>query len=323
MIYIIEMLATRDLNDPIRIFKIGYTCDFDRRMSEYMTCNASFIVYKKLEGDEFDMTCEKMIHRHIKDKKYDGRSEMFVKDDELVELIDRINTREDILSLKGTAKVSHTTVNKYFGEYRGVITKNWGLIQTVFNKGRKDLVREMLESSETDLFSYVKENYGIDLVDFTDEEKKAVHKFLGHLSTIKGHKDRLKYLCEQSDRPEFSALLDCVPYKRFKEYVVKLGVEVCRSVGYKLEELNDKLKILSFDKSLLRDKIYETFKVGNSYTRSSIKGVLAKMYKELGYRATAKASDLSDYFECKKGLVTVGSKRCSSFKILSRKEDTV
>ena len=81
MIYIIEMLATRDLNDPIRIFKIGYTCDFDRRMSEYMTCNAFFIVYKKLEGDEFDMTCEKMIHRHIKDKKYDGRSEMFIKDD--------------------------------------------------------------------------------------------------------------------------------------------------------------------------------------------------------------------------------------------------
>lgn len=31
MIYIIEMLATKDLNDPIRIFKIGYTCDFDRR----------------------------------------------------------------------------------------------------------------------------------------------------------------------------------------------------------------------------------------------------------------------------------------------------
>lgn len=85
-----------------------------------------------------------MIHRHIKDKMYDGRSEMFIKDDELVELIDNINTKEDILSLKGTAKVSHTTVNKYFGEYRGVITKNWDLIQTVFKKGSRDLIQEML-----------------------------------------------------------------------------------------------------------------------------------------------------------------------------------
>ena len=319
MIYIFEMLATRDLNDPIRIFKIGYICDFDRRMSEYMTCNASFIVYKKLEGDGFDMTCEKMIHRHIKDKKYDGRSEMFIKDDELVELIDRINTREDILSLKGTAKVSHTMVNKYFGEYKGIITKNWDLIQTVFNNEPRDLVQEMLESSETDLFSYVKENYGIDLVDFTDEEKKAVSEFLDHLSTKKDRKDKLKYLCEQSGRPEFSAILDSVPYKRFKEYVVRLGVEVCRSVGYKLEELNDKLKILSFDKSLLRDKIYETFKVGNSYTRSGIKEILAGIYKEIGYKATAKASDLDNYFEYKKGLVTVDNKRVSSFKLINKK----
>lgn len=319
MIYIIEMLATRDLNDPIRIFKIGYTCDFDRRMSEYMTCNASFIVYKKLEGDEFDMTCEKMIHRYIKDKKYDGRSEMFIKDDELVELIDKINTREDILSLKGTAKVSHTTVNKYYGEYRGVITKNWNLIQTVFNKGPRDLVQEMLESDETDLFSYVKENYGIELEDFTDEEKKVVSEFLGQISIIKGRKDKLKYLCEQSGRSEFSAILDSVPYKRFKEYVVRLGVDVCRSVGYKIEELNKKLDIKSFDKNLLKEKIYETFKVGNSYTRSGIKEILAGIYKEIGYKATAKASDLDNYFEYKKGLVTVNNKRVSSFKLIDKK----
>ena len=260
-----------------------------------------------------------MIHRRIKDKKYDGRPEMFIKDDELVELIDSINTKEDILSLKGTAKVSHTTVNKYYGEYRGVITKNWDLIQTVFNNEPRNLVQEMLESSETNLFSYVKENYGIDLVDFTDEEKKVVSEFLGQISIIKGRKDKLKYLCEQSGRSEFSAILDSVPYKRFKEYVVRLGVEVCRSVGYKLEVLNDKLKILSFDKNLLKDKIYETFKVGNSYTRSGIKEILAEIYKEIGYRASAKASDLSDYFEYKKGLVTVNNKRSSSFKILSKK----
>ena len=320
MIYIIEMLATRDLNDPIRIFKIGYTCDFDRRMSEYMTCNASFIVYKKLEGDEFDMTCEKMIHRHIKDKKYDGRPEMFIKDDELVELIDKINTREDILSLKGTAKVSHTTVNKYYGEYRGVITKNWNLIQTVFNKGPRDLVQEMLESDETDLFSYVKENYGIELEDFTDEEKKAVSEFLSQLSTIKDRREKFKYLCGQSEHPKFSALLDCVPYKRFKEYVVRLGVDKCKAMCYKFGDMDRKLNITDFDKDKLRPFIYNIFEVGKSYSKANIKTTLADLYKRIDYRATAKASDLRNYFDIKLCImVGEGGKKINGFKILSRK----
>ena len=319
MIYIIEMLATRDLNDPIRIFKIGYTCDFDRRMSEYMTCNASFIVYKKLEGDEFDMTCEKMIHRRIKDKKYDGRPEMFIKDDELVELIDSINTKGDILSLKGTAKVSHTTVNKYFGEYRGVITKNWGIIQTVFNKGPRDLVQEMLESSETDLFSYVKENYGIELEDFTDLEKKAVSEFLGHLSTIKDRREKFKYLCKQSNHPNFDALLDCVPYKRFKEYVVRLGIDKCKAMSYKFGDMNKKLNVKSFDRNKLKEAVHDKFEVGNYYTKSGIKSVLSDLYKSLDYRAKAKASDLNEFFELKDCLLLDGDKKIHGFKILSKK----
>jgi len=319
MIYIIEMLATRDLNDPIRIFKIGYTCDFDRRMSEYMTCNASFIVYKKLEGDEFDMTCEKMIHRHLKNKKYDSRSEMFIKDDELVELIDRINTREDILSLKGTAKVSHTTVNKYFGEYRGVITKNWDLIQIVFNKEPRDLVQEMLESDETDLFSYVKENYGIDLVDFTDEEKKAVCEFLGHLSTIKDRREKFKYLCEQSNHPNFSAFLDCVPYKRFKEYVIRLGVGRCKAMSYKFGDMDKKLNVKSFDKGKLKEAVQSKFDLNVFYTNSAVKSILSEVYKSIDYRAKAKANDIENYFEHSSCMMTINGKRMHGVKLINKK----
>lgn len=319
MIYIIEMLATRDLNDPIRIFRIGYTCDFDRRMSEYMTCNASFIVYKKLEGDEFDMTCEKMIHRHIKDKKYDGRSEMFIKDDELVEIIDKINTREDILNLKGTAKVSHTKVNKYYDEYRGVITKNWDLIQTVFNKGPRNLVHEMLESDETDLFSYVKDSYGIKLVDFTDEEKKAICEFLDHLSTIRDRRLKFKYLCEQSKHPNFSAFLDCVPYKRFKEYIVRLGVDNCKKMSYNIGDINKKLNITDFDKNELKKAIQSNFNLSIFYTNSAIKSKLSEIYKKLGYRANAKANDIEKYFEFSSCMMTINRKRVHGVKLINRK----
>lgn len=319
MIYIIEMLATKDLNDPIRIFKIGYTCDFDRRMYEYMTCNASFIVYKKLEGDEFDMTCEKMIHRHLKNKKYDSRSEMFIKDDELVELIDSINTKEDILNLKGTAKVSHTKVNKYYDGYRGVITKNWDLIQTVFKKEPRDLVQEMLESGETDLFSYVKDSYDVNLVDFTDSEKEAVCEFLDQLSIIRDRRLKFKHLCEQSKHPNFSAFLDCVPYKRFKEYIVKLGVDNCKKMSYNIGDINKKLNITDFDRNELKKAIQSNFNLSIFYANSVIKSKLSEIYKKLGYKANAKANDIENYFEFSSCMMTINGKRVHGVKLINKK----
>lgn len=177
----------------------------------------------------------------------------------------------------------------------------------------------MLESGETDLFSYVKENYGIELEDFTDEEKKAVCEFLGHLSTIKDRREKFKYLCEQSNHPKFSAFLDCVPYKRFKEYVIRLGLDACRAMSYNIGDMNKKLNVESFNKNDIKVKVFELFEVGKSYSKASIKSILSDLYKELDYKATAKASDLEEYFEIKRCFMPEGDKRVNGFKILGKK----
>ena len=209
-------------------------------------------------------------------------------------------------------KKNYVAVNKTF--VGGVVK-----LVPVFNNLVKVSELRAYEMQQTDYANRFTVFSAIKKIGTADIDNEVVEEFLNRYEGIKSKKDKLKYLCEQTGLPEFDIILDNVSTKRFKEYITVLGVDVCRSVGYKIEELNKKLDIKSFDKKLLKEKIYETFKVGNSYTRSGIKEILAGIYKEIGYKATAKASDLDNYFEYKKGLVTVNNKRVSSFKLIDKK----
>ena len=209
-------------------------------------------------------------------------------------------------------KKNYVAVNKTF--VGGVVK-----LVPVFNNLVKVSELRAYEMQQTDYANRFTVFSAIKKIGTADIDNEVVEEFLNRYEGIKSKKDKLKFLCEQAGLPEFDIIVDNVSTKRFKEYVTVLGVDECRSVGYKIEELNKKLSIRSFDKNLLKEKIYETFKVGNSYTRSGIKEILAGIYKEIGYKATAKASDLDNYFEYKKGLVTVNNKRVSSFKLINKK----
>ena len=209
-------------------------------------------------------------------------------------------------------KKNYVAVNKTF--VGGVVK-----LVPVFNNLVKVSELRAYEMQQTDYANRFTVFSAIKKIGTADIDNEVVEEFLNRYEGIKSKKDKLKYLCEQAGLPEFDIIVDNVSTKRFKEYITVLGVDVCRSVGYKIEELNKKLDIKSFDNNLLKEKIYETFKVGNSYTRSGIKEILAGIYKEIGYKATAKASDLDNYFEYKKGLVTVNNKRVSSFKLIDKK----
>ena len=78
---------------------------------------------------------------------------------------------------------------------------------------------------------------------------------------------------------------------------------------------------MQFNKSQLRDEIYNIFKVDEKYTKSEIKNMLKDLYKSLGYNKTPKANDLEKYFEIKLCKVTVETgKQDNGFKIIKRKE---
>ena len=141
---------------------------------------------------------------------------------------------------------------------------------------------------------------------------------LSFLKNLTGRRRKLKFLCESANLPGFGTILDNVPNKRFKEYINTLGVEGCKSLSYKIELIDKKLSVLSFDLDKVKSVIYNTFEVGNVYSKSNIKSILAKLYKDIGYKATAKANDLDNFFKTKRATLAEGDKRVEGFRLLSK-----
>lgn len=322
MIYFIEMLTGDDfdaLTGLRKIIKIGYTKNFNRRLDSYFTHNPFFKVLKVLRGPEFDQCCESRIHKHLINKRYNGRSEMFIKDDYVMSLIDKINTKDDIINLYSGKK--QRNLRKYYNKYRAVLVKNKDLLLTVYNNDNETLVNEMLCDLETDIFSYTKKRFGIDLVDLTEEEKKNYTEFFKEYEEMKDRRQRLRYVCEYYfNGGELEPLLDLLPDKRFKEYLTVLGPEKCRAKGYNLGRINDFLNVNSFSDEVLVGELYSTFEIGKTYSNSLAKSMMSDAYKRIDYRASAKASDLSKYFDLRRTSVQESDgSRSNGFKILGKK----
>lgn len=281
-----------------------------QRLIENPWRNEATLFFKPIKGA--NKKPEEVFNKKIEEKERKSLSLLSSYDQVAAENKGDLSEAYETIATLEHYKKNYVAVNKVF------IAGGVKLVP-VFNNLVKVSELRAYEMQQTDyanrftVFSMIKK------IGTADIDNEVVEEFLNRYEGIKSKKDKLKFLCEQAGLPEFDIIVDNVSTKRFKEYVTVLGVDECRSVGYKIEELNKKLSIRSFDKNLLKKKIYETFKVGNSYTRSGIKEILAGIYKEIGYKATAKASDLDNYFEYKKGLVTVNNKRVSSFKLINKK----
>ena len=324
MLYVLEMLASDSFDNPTvfkNIIKIGYTRNYNKRIKGYSTHNPFFRVIKLFEGNEFDQTCEKIIHHRLANKRFEGRTEMFLKDDELMEFIGSLQTRDDILKYKNVCSRKGLSFQPAYNKYKGILSKNWSLIETKYNGTLEELVQMFVDYNIDDLDLFMKDKFEIQLVDYTEEEKLQMKEFFKIFRKQKDRRHKLKLLCESANLPGFSNFLDNVPNKRFKEYIDTLGVEGCKSLSYKIEQIDKKLSVLSFDLDKVRDVVYNTFEVGESYTKSSIKLTLAKLYKDIGYKATAKANDLNCYFKTRETLISDGLRRTAGFKLLEKIED--
>lgn len=158
----------------------------------------------------------------------------------------------------------------------------------------------------------------LDKLNDTDVNDEVFNKFFEKFDKQKNRRDKLKLLCESSDLPGFWTIVDNVPNKRFKEYIKTLGVDGCRSLSYRIELIDKKLSVLSFSEGKLKDAIYDTFEVGKSYSKSSLKSMLTDLYKSIGYKATAKAIDINAYFTTKDTMFSENGKRVAGFKLLDK-----
>ena len=151
------------------------------------------------------------------------------------------------------------------------------------------------------------------------EDKEGLEDFFRGYEAQSSRLYKLKYLCEYCERVGNTSILNQIHEKRFDEYINVLGLDVCKSVWYKPAELDRRLSVMSFDTDLLDSKILSEFNVGESYPNTQIKTRLNEIYKEVGYKIKAKATDLSNYFEVKDCLLSIDSKRVHGLKLISKK----
>ena len=138
--------------------------------------------------------------------------------------------------------------------------------------------------------------------------------------------EKLKYLCENSLSKEaleivLSQLSDS---DDIKSYYQVLGPKRLHELGYNVTLIRKELGIVTFSPEILLNTIYSNFHVGERYLLSTLKSMLADLYKSISYQATPKAVDITNYFEVKEAKIPVEvngeKKRMKGYKLVSSKE---
>lgn len=320
MIYFIQMTAREKFGAEIKeVIKIGFSDNFNKRLEAYCTHNTSFEVVKRLDGKIFSKGCENILHSYLRDKRYNGRTEVFTLDDELTRFIENTNYIGDIISLCSKIGKVKKSTKLHIRLYKPIILHNWNEISKVFNGNPEDIIISMLYYRVSDIKMHIKGLFGIDLQDVPEVDQKELEEFFKGYRK-QGHRQyKLKYLCEYCRRVGDTSILRFIDEKKFDEYINILGIDACKSLCYRITDLDKKLNVLKFDRTKIRERLYAEFIVGQSYVCSDIKSKLADIYKEIDYRANPKATDLNEYFDMKRCLINTAEKRINGFKILSQK----
>lgn len=323
MVYFLETLGGDSVREPVVVVKIGFTENIKKRLEVYSTNNFNFRLMKVLSDKSFDRKCEKILHYYLDSigKRYKNRTELFILDDEVEKLIESINTREDITKLQRNLSGNRRNFSNYLRKYKGVLLKNWKLIEGSYSGDLEELINHFIDSGLDDIFKFMKDYYKVDMLDFTAEEKDLLNRFFSGYNETPGREAKLKYLCDFyfAGNDIFTVILDSIVEKRFKEYLTILGPEKCKSVWYKISELDKKLNIISFEDDKIFEEIEKDFSVGESYTNAYIKEKLGEIYKRIGYKASPKANDLNNYFDTKTCTINQDGKRVNGLKLLAKK----
>lgn len=314
MIYFIQMTAREKFGAEIKeVIKIGFSDNFNKRLEAYCTHNTSFEVIKRLDGKIFSKGCENILHSYLRDKRYNGRTEVFTLDDELTRFIENTNSIGDIISLCSKIGKVKKSTKLHIRLYKPIILHNWNEISKVFNGNPEDIIISMLYYRVSDIKKHVKGLFSIDLQDVPEVDQKELEEFFKGYRK-QGHRQyKLKYLCEYCRRVGDTSILRFIDEKKFDEYINILGIDACKSLCYRITDLDKKLNVLKFDRTKIRERLYAEFIVGQSYACSDIKSKLADIYKEIDYRANPKATDLNEYFDMKKCLINTAEKRINGF----------
>lgn len=161
------------------------------------------------------------------------------------------------------------------------------------------------------------------VINISEKVHKAVEKF----EKKKQDTYRLKFLVDfttntsEITKEDINTFLDLIPSK-YKEYYVSLGPDRIKANSYQESRIRNEWIKAHTDTKVDNDmitEIYNTFKVGEKYSKVSIKSTLKSIYEKFEFDKTAKASDLGEYFVLKTTSAKENSKWVHGFEILGKR----
>jgi len=255
------------------------------------------------------------------DKRLEEKKQNSIK---LLESFTQVNEGNRYVLAKNYQKVAKTyhykddyvAVNEHAGNELVPVFNNLMMVSEM----RSFEVQQIDYADRFSVFNAVNEK-GIDGI--RDEIKNIAEKFAG----IKNSVDKLKALVELAEsgdlgEKDFNDFLSLIP-PRLKEYYIEMGPDRIRANSFqesKLKEEWDRQKRgeagISED---LANVIFGYFKLGHRYSKSGIKETLKEMYQKYGYKKTAKASDLQEYFWTKDVKFLEDGKWVNGFEIQGKR----
>ena len=318
--------------------KFGYTENFKQRMkigyeAYYGSGYQILHVYK---GD-FTKKDEDVIKQYLKDYTL-FKNEWFRCCPEVLEFFATYNTTKKLKDKISTIP--------YIQPHRKYYKVNYHLVELIISKIFSDLTELLDIQNKRDEISKVLRdyteknqiNYACDTYRITKEEidkylsskrinvSEKVGKLVEEFNHYGDTTSRLKMLVRISEDEsligsDIGAFLEMIPPK-YKDYYTVVGPDRIRASGYRESDIKRELMKNSLgdgpdDKVISR--MGDLFRVGHKYSRSGIKESLKKLYQELDYKKTAKATDLEVMYVMKAIKLQEDGKWVNGLEILGKR----
>jgi len=317
------------------MIKFGYTKDFKDRMRGGYNQYHRYVKVLHIYEGEFTMMDESKLKQYFRDNNLVLCKDEYLKNcNEVLEFFNTYDTSEKLKEKIDTIPYKpmprkYYKVDLNYIEY--IIFKIYSSLTELLDIQRKrdEIFKELREFSEKEQLIHIKTKYGI-----TEEELEGyVLKVTPKNSTEKACEmaiefnnigdtsKKLRMLVDLREvdgatEKDINSFLELIPPK-FKEYYTIMGPDFIKQFSCNEAEIKKEWIKQRSNKTIdIASEIYKIFEVGERYTKADIKATLKKLYSEVGYQKTAKASDLQEYFEVK-GILTSDKK--NGFELLKKK----
>jgi len=244
-----------------------------------------------------------------------GEEQLTNKDEETNRLLN-IYYSADEQTKKSLIKKFQKDYSNYKDDYVAINTDKNGNQTLVYN----NLVRindmmgwELLQKNYKNLYRMLTSLLGVD--------GAAAGDILRKINDIPYFHDKMQYIYELNMPNDLAKIvLDNIGDVDFSKYYWTIPAERAKALKYRRGNLETEYNSIKGIKSV-DAVIYENFEVGQKYSKFTAKSLLQKIYDNMSISRTAKASDLSEYFEIRESKVvnTETGKRDAGFEIIKKK----